>query len=312
MPSSRMVDVVVTGGFGFIGSRLVGRLAGSGFRVGVVGLGGGIMPGGVEVLGGDVRDVDALHRVFAEKRPKVVYHLAAHTSHRGSIKHPHRFLSNNVDGTLSVLEAARRVGGVRVVFASSSSVYGLGKPPLREDSGLEPRSPYALSKYIGERVCRMYHDLYGVDCVVLRYFNVVGEGCSRESVFSVFATRILSGLPLRVNGRWVEGVFRPAERDFIYVGDVVEATVRAGELGGFHVINVGTGRPTSVLELAKLMMEEAGRRVPVEYGELGAEEALSSYADITRAKKLLGWEPTTSTREAVRKYIRWLKEANKV
>ncbi len=299
-----MRRVMVTGAMGFIGRRLVARLEEGGVEVLAVGLEGGRI-GGVEVVGCDVRDLESVVRLVEKSRPEVIFHLAALSSHRGSMNKPFEYLSNNLGGVLTVLEAARRSGGTGVVFASSSSVYGLGEPPHREDSRLEPRSPYALSKYLGERLCKMYHDLYGVDCVVLRYFNVVGEGCSPESVFSVFARRIVSGQPLRVNGRWVDGAFRPAERDFVYVGDVVEATVRAGELGGFHVINVGSGRPTSVLELAELMMEEAGRRVGVEYGELGEEEALSSYADITRAERLLGWRPRTSLREAVKRYMEW-------
>ena len=301
-----MVDAVVTGGFGFIGSHLVERLLGLGLRVGVVGFGGGLED--VEMLGGDVRDVGMLVRVFSEHRPRVVYHLAAYTSHRGSVERPREFFSNNVDGVLSVLEAARRVGGVRIVYASSSSVYGVGEPPLREEMRPRPLSPYALSKYAGEELCRLYYELYGVGCVVLRYFNVVGEGCSGESVFSVFAGRILAGKPLRVNGRWVGGVFRPAERDFVYVDDVAEATVKAGELNGFHVINIGTGKPTSIMELAELMMEEAGRRVKVERGDLGPQETLRSYADISRARKLLGWKPRTSIQEAVRRYMEWRRE----
>ncbi|MEM0454347.1 MAG: NAD-dependent epimerase/dehydratase family protein, partial [Nitrososphaerota archaeon] len=164
---------------------------------------------------------------------------------------------NNVRTTLNVLEAARTTEpSPRVVFASSSSVYGDHQPPLREEMPPRPKGPYALSKWIGEELCKEYVRSYGLEVVTVRYFNVVGERCRSNIVFKVFADRIASGQPVDVNGRTVDGVFRPAERDFTYVGDVVEGTILAAERGRpGEIYNLGRGEPQSVLRLAELMME---------------------------------------------------------
>ncbi len=310
--------MLVTGGLGFIGSHLVERLLGLGEDVVAVShprlgenyldeLRGVKGEGRLTVILLDLNDFDAVRTVLGRFRPEVVFHLAALASHRLSVEQPHLFIENNVRTTLNVLEAARVTEpSPRVVFASSSSVYGDHQPPLREDMPPRPKGPYALSKWIGEELCREYVRTYGLEVVSLRYFNVVGERCRSNIVFKVFADRISSGEPVDVNGRTVDGVFRPAERDFTYVGDVVEGTILAAERGRpGEIYNLGRGEPVSVMRLAELMMEFMGRRVEVRKRELAPHEALVSYSDSTKAQRELGWRPRVSFEETVRRYVAW-------
>ncbi len=310
--------MLVTGGLGFIGSHLVERLLGLGEDVVAVShprLGENYLDelqasrgeGRLIPVLLDLNDMNAVKTVLERFKPDTVFHLAALASHRLSVEHPHLFLENNVRTTLNVLEAARVTEpSPRVVFASSSSVYGDHQPPLREDMYPRPKGPYALSKWIGEELCKEYVRTYGLEVVTLRYFNVVGERCRSNIVFKVFADRISSGQPVDVNGRTVDGVFRPAERDFTYVGDVVEGTILAAERGRpGEVYNLGRGEPVSVMRLAELMMELIGRRVEVRKRELAPHEALVSYSDSTKAQRELGWRPRVSFEETVRRYVDW-------
>ncbi len=310
--------ILVTGGFGFIGSHLVERLLDLGEDVVVLShpsppennyqyLLNHPRSHNMKVVLADARDFEAIRGLFRSFRFSLVYHLAAVASHRLSISKPYTYLNNNYVTVLNVLEAARSTEpSPKVVFTSSSSVYGDHKPPLREDLEPRPKGPYALSKYMGERLCNLYHELYGLECPIIRYFNVVGERCRGNIVFRVFAERIFSGRPVEVYGRWVDGVFRPAERDFTYVDDAVDGTLRVGERGGgAEVFNIGFGRPVSVLKVAELMMDAMGRRVKVEEKELKPHETLISYSDNRKAREMLGWRPRVDLEEMVKRYARW-------
>ncbi len=310
--------MLVTGGLGFIGSHLVERLIGLGEDVVALGhprLGENYLDDLLRAKGEgrlialllDLNDLNAVKTVLERFKPEVVFHLAALASHRLSVEQPHLFIDNNVRTTLNVLEAARTTEpSPRVVFASSSSVYGDHQPPLREEMPPRPKGPYALSKWIGEELCKEYVRSYGLEVVTVRYFNVVGERCRSNIVFKVFADRIASGQPVDVNGRTVDGVFRPAERDFTYVGDVVEGTILAAERGRpGEIYNLGRGEPQSVLRLAELMMELMDRRIEVRRRELAPHEALVSYSDSSKAQRELGWRPRVGFEETVRRYVDW-------
>lgn len=258
----------------------------------------------------DVSNLQSLKKLFDTFQPESVFHLAAIASHRLSTGDPHPYLHNNYNTVLSVLEAARTVKPApKIIFTSSSSVYGDNNPPLREDMQPKPKGPYALSKLMGEQLCRLYSEEYGLDCPIVRYFNIVGERCRGNIVFRVFAEKILRGEPLEIYGRYVDDVFRPAERDFTHVSDAIAGTVLVSEkANGYDVFNIGFGRPVSVLRVAELMMEFFNRKkVDVVYKELRPHESLVSYSDNTKAREKLGWSPKTDIEEAVERFVRWVK-----
>jgi nucleoside-diphosphate-sugar epimerase len=312
--------LLVTGAFGFIGSHLVERLLDDGEEVVAV----GVAPPAednlrhltahrnahlmrVAVL--DLADLNSFKRLLRSFQPSTIYHLAALASHRLSHRDPHPYLHNNLNTVLTVLEAARTTEPTpRIVFTSSSSVYGDNQPPLREDMTPRPRGPYALSKLMGEQLCRLYSEEYGLQCPIIRYFNVVGERCRGNIVFKIFADRIARGEPVEVNGRYVDGVFKPAERDFTYVRDAVEGTILVGVKGvGSEIYNIGFGRPVSVARVAELLMADMGRRVKVVERELQPHETLVSYSDNRKARENLGWQPKTDLEEMVKRYAEWYR-----
>jgi UDP-glucose 4-epimerase len=257
----------------------------------------------------DLADLNSFKRLLRSFQPSTIYHLAALASHRLSHRDPHPYLHNNLNTVLTVLEAARTTEPTpKIVFTSSSSVYGDNQPPLREDMTPKPRGPYALSKLMGEQLCRLYSEEYGLQCPIIRYFNVVGERCRGNIVFKIFADRIARGEPVEVNGRYVDGVFKPAERDFTYVRDAVEGTILVGVKGvGSEIYNIGFGRPVSVARVAELLMADMGRRVKVVEKELQPHETLVSYSDNRKARENLGWQPKTDLEEMVKRYAEWYR-----
>ena len=309
---------IVTGAFGFVGSHLAEFLLSRGEDVAALShpappennyryLASNPEARRLRVVLADVRSLDALKLLFRSLKPEVVYHLAALASHRLSLDNPYPYLETNITTVLNVLEAARVTEpSPRIIFSSSSSVYGDNSPPLREDMKPMPKGPYALSKSIGEELCMHYNKTYGVDCVVVRYFNVVGERCRSNIVLRIFADRIVKGEDVEVYGRIVDGVFKPAVRDFTYVGDVVKGTVLAAERGrAGEVYNIGYGRPVSVLNIAYFLMKHIGRETGVVYKELKPHEALESYCDNSKAREELGWKPEVDVEETVKRYVRW-------
>ncbi|MDW8062952.1 MAG: GDP-mannose 4,6-dehydratase [Candidatus Caldarchaeum sp.] len=312
----------MTGAFGFIGSHLVEKLLDNGEEVVAVGtappqednmhlLVTHEKSANLRVVRTDVSQLESVKALMKDFRPRLVYHLAAIASHRLSRKDPYLYLTNNYNTVLAVLEAARQTEPTpKIVFASSSSVYGDSQPPLREEMPPKPKGPYAFSKLLGEQLCVHYHDEYGLVCPMVRYFNVVGERCRGNIVFNIFARSIAQNLPVEVYGRYVNGLFKPAERDFTYISDAVEGTVLVGEKGlGCEIYNIGYGRPVSVRKVAELMMENMGRRVAIVEKELLPHETLVSYCDNTKAVRMLGWNPKTDIEEAVRRYVEWFRKS---
>jgi nucleoside-diphosphate-sugar epimerase len=311
---------LVTGAFGFIGSHLVEKLLNIGEEV--VGLSNPRPPEdnyryivrspnskNLKIAYVDLRDFEATLQLLKNFEFEKIYHLAAIASHRLSINEPYHYLDNNYRALLSILESARIIEPTpKIIFTSSSSVYGDHQPPLREDLQPKPKGPYALSKFFGEKLCELYAETYGLDCPIIRYFNIVGERCRGNIVFKIFAENISSGRPVEVYGRWVNGEFKPAERDFTYVSDAVEGTIAVGEKAdGAEIFNIGFGRPVSVLKVAELMMEAFNRKVEVNFRELKPHESLISYCDNTRARNILGWKPKTDLEEMIQRYVKWFQ-----
>ena len=226
------------------------------------------------------------------KDADAVFLLAAKIQVQESIDNPLLYNTNNVSGLLNVLEQCRLNGVRRVIFSSSASVYGnTTKLPIKETTPVSPLSPYALQKYIGENYCQLYSNIYDLETVCLRYFNVYGKNMpdtgSYSSVISVFNRLKMRNKPLTVYGTGEQ------RRDFVYVRDVARANILAGTsaaVGGGDIINIGTQISTSVIELAKTYNQ------PIDFLPERLEPK-DSIADITRAKALLDWKPSSNIKE---------------
>jgi UDP-glucose 4-epimerase len=307
---------VVTGGAGFIGSHLAERLLRDQPRARVrildnfstgrpenlpfVAAAGDRL----EIVRGDIRDLATVERVAAGAT--TIFHQAAMRSVPRSVADPLGANDHNVNGTLNVLEAARRAGVKRVVYASSSSVYG-DRPelPKREDQPLAPISPYAVSKAAGEQYAAVWHRLYGVETVGLRYFNVFGPRQDPSSqysgVLSRFCAALLAGAPPVVFGDGEQS------RDFTYVANVVDATLRACDAAGASgkVFNVGTGKRYTLNETLRLLGKISGKNPQANYDPPRAGDIRDSQADISLARKILGYNPTVGFEEGLRRTWEW-------
>lgn len=287
---SILKKVVVTGGAGFIGSNLARALVEKGCEVQVVDnfVAGNfderVVPGAV-YNNIDIKNTAELVPIF--EGADAVFHLAALPKVQDSIEHPIETSNTNVDGTLSVLEAARAAGVQKVVFSSSAAVYGDQETmPVSEAMPAHPLNPYGLHKYIGENTCVLWSELYSLPTVSLRYFNVYGPGFDPNGAYASVVGRFID---LRQNGKPLTIVGDGTNtRDYVHVDDVVRANILAAESDGVgkgEVINIGSGQETSVTQLAAMI---GG---PVESVE-SRQETSRSVSDISRARALLGFEPT--------------------
>lgn len=272
---------LITGGAGFIGSHLVEALKdqdvtvldnfSTGKKTNLDGFTG-------RIIEADVVDVKL------DDKYDVIFHLAALARIQPSIKEPIKAHKSNVLGTLNMLQHAKEMGA-KLIYSSSSSVYGgKNEPPFREDMPVNPNSPYALQKYTGEEYTRLFHELYGVETVALRYFNVYGERQLTEgayaTVIGIFLLQKSKGLCFTINGTGEQ------RRDFTYVKDVVRANLDAVNVPS-GVYNVGTGINYSVNELAKLIgADRPTFTLPAPQGEYPV-----TLADMTRFEKTFGWKP---------------------
>ena len=295
------MNCLVTGGAGFIGSHLVDRLIADGHSVVVL---DNLATGRSEnlaYLGShprlrliqvDVSDASAIMPHFHDV--EWVFHLAALADIVPSIQRPIDYHRANVDGTVAVLEASRLAGVQRFIYAASSSCYGVPDVyPTSEAAAIRPQYPYALTKYLGEQCVLHWNQVYGLPVVSLRLFNVYGPRARTSgtygAVFGVFLAQKLAGRPFTVVGDGTQ------TRDFTFVTDVVEATVRAAqsELSG-EVLNVGSGNTYSINRLVELLGGDAVH-IPRRPGEPD-----STLADITSIRQLLGWQPQVSLEEGVK------------
>jgi len=300
---------LVTGGAGFIGSHIDDRLVEQGKQVRVLDDLAGAEPRNltgvldqIELIDGDIRDVDAVRRAL--KGVEVVFHQAAIASVQQSIDDPHETLDVNVNGTLHVLEAARDASCRRVVFASSAAVYGDSPElPKTEDMLPKPMSPYAVSKLAGEHLCAVYSQVHGLETVSLRYFNVFGPRQDPSSPYSGVISRFVEAI--RKGESPVIYGDGEQTRDFVYVGDVVEANLLAAEAGGVagQVYNIGEGIEVSLNELLRTICEVTGTsRVPTYLPERTGD-IRHSVACTSEAKRAFGFRPGTRLEDGLAKLI---------
>lgn len=300
---------LVTGGAGFIGSNLVDGLLARGDEVTVVddlSTGrlvnlDGALEAGAELVELDIRDAAALAAVAAERRPETIFHLAAQIDVRKSLEDPAFDAAVNVGGTANVLEAARGAGTGRVVFVSTGgAIYGEGEGqelPLDESAAIAPLSAYGQSKYAAEGYLALYERLYGLSTIALRLGNIYGprqDPLGEAGVVAIFCGLIRSGGRPTVYGDGTQ------TRDYIYVGDVVDAALAAAASDKAGSVNIGTGREASVLELVEVLGRLGGTDFEPEFAPPRAGEVQRIALDAGRAERELGWRPQTGLEDGLR------------
>lgn len=299
--------VVVTGAGGFIGSHLAEALLNRGLKVrGVDNFVTGRrsqVPKGVELLEGDVNEIAGA----AVQDADLVFHLAALPSVPRSIQKPMESHRATAQGTLAILTAAERAHVRRVIFASSSSVYGDAPTlPKHEGMPLRPRSPYAAAKLAGEKFACAWAGRGRLETVSLRFFNVYGPRQDPNSpyaaVIPIFARRLQEGKPMPVDGDGGQ------TRDFTFVGDVVQGVIRAGSAQGIsgRIYNIAGGRPVSVLDMARTLAKQMGKPADFEFRPPRPGDIRDSYAETSAARRDLGFQASTLLDEGLRRTVEWM------
>ncbi len=249
----------------------------------------------------DIEDKNALKELFKSNRFDAIINLAARAGVRYSIENPYIYYTTNVMGTLNLLELAKDFGVPKFVLASTSSLYAGQPMPFKEDLPVnQPISPYAASKKAAEVLCYTYHYLYGIDVTVLRYFTVYGPAGRPDMSIFRFIKWIMEDRPVQIYGDGTQS------RDFTYVDDIAEGTIKALKPLGYEIINLGGGnRPVSLNDILDMVGAELKKKVRVNYGNFLKVDLKSSWADINKAQKLLGWSPNYSMNEGIRLTINW-------
>jgi UDP-glucuronate 4-epimerase len=315
------MKILVTGGAGFIGSHLVEKLLADGHEVGILDdfndfYDPQIKRGNIAAFAGqvmvhqvDLRDAQAVRGVFHGERFDTVVHLAARAGVRPSIAQPQLYYDANVNGTLHLLEAARALGIERFIFASSSSVYGLAKTvPFSEDLHLtQTVSPYAATKIAGEFLCSTYSHLYKMRVVALRFFTVYGPRQRPDLAVHKFTRRIWNDQAIDQFG---DGTTR---RDYTYIDDIIQGVVASLGYEGplFDIFNLGESETIQLKDLIAAIEETVGRKAKINLLPEQPGDVPLTCADISKARRLLGYRPTTSLRDGLPRFVEWFHQTRK-
>ncbi len=312
------MNVLITGGAGFIGSHVVEKLLARGERVTVVDdfndfydpavkrRNVAAWAGQVRLVEADIRDGAKLQEACRQETVDAIIHLAARAGVRPSLAQPRLYTEVNVLGTQNLLELARELGVKKFVFASSSSVYGVNqKVPFAEsDTIFNPISPYAATKLAGEALCHVYHYVYGLDVVCLRLFTVYGPRQRPDLAIHKFTRAIGEGKPIELFG---DGSTR---RDYTYVDDVVQGVLAGLDRPlGFEVINLGESQTVTLLELVRLLEQALGKKAEIRWLPNQPGDVPVTFADISKARRLLGYDPQTRIHDGIPRFVEWYRRA---
>jgi len=313
------MKAVITGAAGFIGSHLCERLLREDWQVLGVdnfddfydpkikrsNIAGCLKNKNFQLVEADIRDRSAMDETV-DKDIDIIVHLAARAGVRPSIAQPLLYTDVNVNGTTVLLEAAKQHNVNKFIFASSSSVYGNNeKVPFSEEDNVDfPISPYAATKKAGELICHTYHHLYGISLTCLRYFTVYGPRQRPDLAIHKFASLIEQGKTIPVYG---DGTM---SRDFTYIDDIIDGTVAAMEkCAGFKIYNLGESRPITVNDLISEIEKALGKKAVKEHVPPQPGDVERTYADVTKAVKELGYNPTTTIEEGLAEFVMWLRKS---
>lgn len=321
--------ILLTGGAGFIGSHVAEALLRKHVELSIVdnlddfysaawkraNLDAIRQVGSFEFFDHDICSEELMHETIARVRPEMVIHLAARAGVRPSIEQPRLYERVNVSGTVNILELCREFRVSRLIFGSSSSVYGASsRAPFSESqSDLHPISPYAATKLAAELFCYTHARLYGLPVVVLRFFTVYGPRQRPDLAIHKFVARIEAGKPLPIFGTGETG------RDYTYIDDIVAGVLSALEYtpsssGGapFEIFNLGNSQPAKLLELVWLLERATGKKAVIQQEALQQGDVPLTWADISKAEKLLGYRPQTTIEEGLKKFVEWYRAADPV
>jgi UDP-glucuronate 4-epimerase len=314
--------ILVTGGAGFIGSHLVEKLLAAGHRVSILDDFNDFydprikreniaaVAKEVTIHHVDLREKEAVRNAFHREKFETIVHLAARAGVRPSIQNPQLYYDANVDGTLHLLDAARMTGVERFIFASSSSVYGVSKTvPFSEDQHLtQTISPYAATKIAGEFLCSTFSHLYQIRVVALRYFTVYGPRQRPDLAIHQFTRRIHAGVPIDQFG---DGTTR---RDYTYIDDVIQGTLAALKYSGplFDIFNLGESETIPLKDLIAAIEKALGKKAKINRLPEQPGDVPLTCADISKAKKLLGYNPTTPFSVGLPRFVDWFLRRNSV
>jgi UDP-glucuronate 4-epimerase len=315
-----MKNFLITGGAGFIGSHLVDRLLSSNVeRITVVDDFNNFYNPSIKrdntrehlkdprysIHELDIRDAAALEQVFKESNFDCVVHLAARAGVRPSLSEPQLYTETNINGTVNLLELARQHNIKQFVFGSSSSVYGINaKVPFSEDDPIrQPISPYAATKGAGELLCHTYSHLYGLRCVCLRFFTVYGPRQRPDLAIHKFAKLISQHKPIPVFG---DGTTR---RDYTYIDDIIDGVTAAIDYdkSNYEVINLGESRTVELRELISLLEKELDTHAIIERQPPQPGDEPQTFADVSKARALLNYQPKTQIEEGLRRFVEWFR-----
>jgi UDP-glucuronate 4-epimerase len=252
----------------------------------------------------DIKDQEALEQIFKNNKFDAVIHLAARAGVRASIENPSKYIQTNIQGTLNLLECLKETPNTKLIFASSSSVYGnITEVPFKEDMNITaPVSPYAATKLSTEAICYTYHHLYKINMAGLRFFTVYGSHNRPDMAHYKFTQAILEGKPITKYG---DG---NTSRDYTYVDNIVEGIIACINANlNFEIFNLGNNTPITLNQMISTLEETLNKKAIIEEKPIPQGDVMHTYADISKAKRLLNWEPKTPYREGVQKLVNWFQ-----
>ncbi len=251
----------------------------------------------------DIANYKKMRDVFKNNRIDAVINIAARAGVRASVENPWVYLDTNTKGTLNLLECCREFKVKKFVLASTSSIYGLDKMPFAEDLKTDtPLAPYSATKKGAEALCYSYHYLHKLDVSVLRYFTVYGPAGRPDMSIFKFIKNIDAGVPIPVFGDGNQ------TRDFTYIDDIADGTIRALKPTGYEILNLGSDHPVKLMDVIKLIEENLGKKAKMEFLPRHPADVTATWAHIEKAKSLLDWKPKTSIEQGIERTVKWFLE----